>query len=93
MPVSPTRVPSPRWASSPPMRDLVAAFGGTLPDLGAGALLAWLDDFSAEHWDFRSARQVERHHVVAPSAAQNERSGAEGTHIHTTQAGRGGENQ
>jgi hypothetical protein len=56
-----------RWASSVPLGDLVAAFGGTRPELPVGELLAWLDDFSAGRWDFRSARQVERDHVAPPS--------------------------
>ncbi len=38
-----------------------------MPDAPPGDLLAWLDDFSAQHWDFRSARQVERDHVAPPS--------------------------
>ncbi|KUL41346.1 hypothetical protein [Actinoplanes awajinensis] len=47
------------------MQDLVAEYGGALP--ASGDLLAWLDDFSAEHWDFRKALGVERHQVTAPS--------------------------
>ncbi|WP_433044575.1 hypothetical protein [Dactylosporangium sp. CS-033363] len=36
------------------MRDLVAAFGGDLPrDAPTADLLAWLDDFSDAHWNFR----------------------------------------
>ncbi|WP_432972324.1 hypothetical protein [Dactylosporangium sp. CA-233914] len=35
------------------MRGLVAAFGGDQPDIAAGPLLAWLDDFSDTHWNFR----------------------------------------
>jgi hypothetical protein len=35
------------------MRDLVAAFGGAFPGGTPGALLAFLDDFSDTHWNFR----------------------------------------
>jgi hypothetical protein len=55
-----------RWAASSAMRDLVAAFGGSLPEAGTAGLLAWLDEFSARHWDFRTARRVERHQVEEP---------------------------
>ncbi|UWZ49846.1 hypothetical protein Dmats_29910 [Dactylosporangium matsuzakiense] len=42
------------WAGSPVMRDLVAAFNGRLPDaVGTAGLLAWLDEFSDTHWNFR----------------------------------------
>ncbi|MDW5325666.1 hypothetical protein [Plantactinospora sp. KLBMP9567] len=42
------------WICSPPLRDLVAAFGAELPDrLDTADLLAWLDGFAARHWDFR----------------------------------------
>ncbi|MDQ0366168.1 hypothetical protein [Catenuloplanes indicus] len=54
------------WVSSAPMRALVAAFGGRLPDAGAGDLLDWLDDFSAVHWDFRRGR-AERYEVPPPA--------------------------
>ena len=36
------------------MHDLVAAFGARLPGTDP---LAWLDAFSAEHWDFRAGRE------------------------------------
>lgn len=56
-----------RWVTAPPMRDLVAAFGGTLPDLATGELLDWLDNFSAECWDFRArSGGAERDAVTAP---------------------------
>jgi hypothetical protein len=55
-----------RWISSEPMAALVTEHGGTLPDLGTGELLAWLDDFSGEHWDFRKHGNVERDQVRAP---------------------------
>jgi hypothetical protein len=61
------------WACSVPLRDLVAAFGGEVPGrLPPVELLAWLDDFSAVHWDFRRRRgAVERDEigeVVLPPA-------------------------
>jgi len=54
------------WVCSRPVRDLVAAFGGELPDhLWPAGLLAWLDHFSAAHWDFRQRHgTVERDEVV-----------------------------
>lgn len=54
------------WACSRPLRDLVAAFGAELPtQLGPAGLLAWLDDFSARHWDFRGRHgAVERDEVA-----------------------------
>jgi hypothetical protein len=55
-----------RWASSEPVRDLVAEYGGVLPQAGTAELLAWLDDFSAVHWDFRGRHGLERHQVTAP---------------------------
>ena len=57
------------WISSEPMRALVAAFGGELPSAGVDDLLAWLDGFSDEHWDFRKHGKVERDQVRAPSFA------------------------
>ncbi|MEH1015039.1 hypothetical protein V6U90_18240 [Micromonospora sp. CPCC 206060] len=45
------------WVTSPPVRTLVARFGGDWPDGGTGALLAALDAFSARHWDFRHGRE------------------------------------
>ncbi|MER7009140.1 hypothetical protein ABT297_39695 [Dactylosporangium sp. NPDC000555] len=35
------------------MRELVAAFGGDLPEADTGTLLGWLDEFSDDHWNFR----------------------------------------
>ncbi|MCG5472067.1 hypothetical protein LADH09A_006102 [Micromonospora sp. LAH09] len=55
------------WISSAPMRALVAEYGGTLPSASVGDLLAWLDAFSDEHWDFRKHGNVERDQVKAPS--------------------------
>ncbi len=57
------------WMSSCPLRDLVSAFGGDLPSGdGPGALIDWLDRFSATHWDYRSrAGGVERDAVSALS--------------------------
>jgi hypothetical protein len=55
------------WIASEPMRALVSAYGSVLPDASAGDLLAWLDAFSGEHWDFRRKGGVERDQVRAPS--------------------------
>lgn len=57
------------WISSAPMRSLVAEFGGELPDLPVDGLLAWLDDFSDTHWNFRKQGRVERDQVRAPEFA------------------------
>ncbi|MBM0226910.1 hypothetical protein DKT69_26210 [Micromonospora sicca] len=50
-----------RWVVSPPMRDLVDAFGGTLPatagEAATASLLAWLDDFSDGCWNFRKGAE------------------------------------
>ncbi|MEO3747188.1 hypothetical protein [Plantactinospora sp. B5E13] len=53
------------WVCAPPLRDLVAAFGGGLPDrLPPAELLEWLDGFSAVYWDFRSrSGSVERDEI------------------------------
>ncbi|BCY11416.1 hypothetical protein [Actinoplanes sp. L3-i22] len=48
------------WITSAPLRELVAASGGRLPGGGTAELLAWLDDFSGAHWDFRRG-SLERH--------------------------------
>ncbi|MCI4061547.1 hypothetical protein MRQ36_02745 [Micromonospora sp. R77] len=45
------------WVQSPPLRALVAHFGGDWPAGGLDAVLAGLDDFSARHWDFRDGRE------------------------------------
>jgi hypothetical protein len=52
------------WVLTPALSDLVAAFGGRPPSRAPVALLAWLDEFSAEHWDFRAGR--ERNLAVVP---------------------------
>lgn len=46
-----------RWARSAPLRDLVGAFGGQLPTGDTADILAYLDAFSARHWDFRAGRE------------------------------------
>ena len=53
------------WVFSEPLRDLVAHFGGELPDTDVRTALSWLDDFSHEHWDFRGGveRSEIRHRV------------------------------
>ncbi|MEV0731446.1 hypothetical protein [Polymorphospora sp. NPDC050346] len=45
------------WLGSPALSDLVTAFGGRPPTADLGTILAWLDDFSAAHWDFRAGRE------------------------------------
>ncbi|MEU5941962.1 hypothetical protein ABZ807_22880 [Micromonospora sp. NPDC047548] len=45
------------WVASPPLRALVARFGGDWPAGDLAAVLAGLDDFSARHWDFRGGRE------------------------------------
>ncbi|MFJ6199404.1 hypothetical protein [Micromonospora sp. NPDC092111] len=45
------------WVESPPLRRLVAHFGGDPPAGNLAATLAGLDDFSARHWDFRAGRE------------------------------------
>lgn len=45
------------WITSTPLRDLVRAFDGRWPAGDTAAVLAWLDAFSAEHWDFRGGRE------------------------------------
>ncbi|MDR7275099.1 hypothetical protein [Catenuloplanes atrovinosus] len=55
------------WITAPPLSDLVAASGGELPSGATEKLLAWLDDFSAAHWDFRRAGNVERDQVRPPA--------------------------
>ena len=41
------------WLGNEPIGALVRAFGGRAPDCPVAERLAWMDDFSAEHWDFR----------------------------------------
>ncbi|MEU8423922.1 hypothetical protein AB0C15_23935 [Micromonospora sp. NPDC048835] len=45
------------WVSSTPLRGLVAHFGGTWPDGHLTEVLRFLDEFSAQHWDFRGGRE------------------------------------
>ncbi|MET8261717.1 hypothetical protein [Micromonospora sp. NPDC005205] len=45
------------WVCSTPLRGLVAHFGGDWPDGDLTAALRFLDDFSAQHWDFRGGRE------------------------------------
>lgn len=54
-----------RWIRSRPLRDLVAEFGGMMPDAETADTLAYLDAFSADHWDFRrrTGLNVERDRV------------------------------
>ncbi|HEU4808024.1 MAG TPA: hypothetical protein VFT01_07155, partial [Homoserinimonas sp.] len=46
-----------RWATSAAMATLVAEFGGITDGMATGALLDYLDDFSAAHWDFRRGQE------------------------------------
>lgn len=55
------------WISSPPMRALVEEYGGTLPSGDVSEMLAWLDAFSDQHWNFRKQGNVERDQVAAPT--------------------------
>ena len=52
------------WALSPTITALVEVFGGHPPSREPGALLDWLDHFSAARWDFRGGR--ERNLASAP---------------------------
>ncbi|PGH41092.1 hypothetical protein GA0070622_2560 [Micromonospora sediminicola] len=45
------------WVESPPLRGLVAHFGGDWPAGDLAAVLAGLDVFSARRWDFRQGRE------------------------------------
>ncbi|MFJ5599831.1 hypothetical protein ACIP95_18070 [Micromonospora parva] len=45
------------WVCSPPIRGLVARFGGAWPDGDLTEVLRFLDEFSARHWDFRGGRE------------------------------------
>ncbi|GAB3034645.1 hypothetical protein GCM10027052_10570 [Parafrigoribacterium mesophilum] len=63
-----------RWASSEAMAGLVGVFGGV--PVGSGAeLLGWLDQFSAQHWDFRAG--AERNLGQAPQFSLAEESETE----------------
>lgn len=59
------------WTGSEPMHHLLALFGGRLPGDGTADDLAYLEAFSADHWDFRAGR--ERHETAPqPLAAEHE---------------------
>jgi hypothetical protein len=51
------------WTGSEPMHRLLALFGGALPGTGTAEDLAYLEAFSADHWDFRAGRE---RHETAP---------------------------
>lgn len=52
------------WTGSEPMRRLLDQFGGALPGTGTAEDLAYLEAFSADHWDFRAGRE---RHETAPA--------------------------
>jgi hypothetical protein len=55
------------------MRGLLDQFGGALPGAGTAEDLAYLEAFSADHWDFRAGR--ERHDTApAPLDPEQERA-------------------
>lgn len=51
------------WVESAPMAALLRRFGGALPGTGTATDLAYLEAFSAVHWDFRAGRE---RHETAP---------------------------
>ncbi|WP_198667469.1 hypothetical protein [Glycomyces dulcitolivorans] len=51
------------WVESEPMRELLRRHGGSLPGTGTATDLAYLEAFSAVHWDFRAGRE---RHETAP---------------------------
>lgn len=59
------------WASSAPLHDLVQRFGGRIPDGDGDAVLEYLEQFSAMHWDFRAGgeRADARRQVFTPETA------------------------
>jgi hypothetical protein len=66
------------WISAPPMRALVAAFDGALPDdLPTAELLDWLADFSATHWDFRGREAAKRATSAATAVERDQVTGVE----------------
>jgi hypothetical protein len=65
------------WISAPPMRALVAAFDGAVPDLPTGGLLDWLAAFSAAHWDFRRMEAEKRAMPAATAVERDQVAGVE----------------
>ncbi|MCC3761841.1 hypothetical protein K3N28_01975 [Glycomyces sp. TRM65418] len=61
------------WTGSPPMRRLLDQFGGALPGAGTAEDLAYLEAFSADHWDFRAGRE---RHETAPQPLDPEQEHA-----------------
>lgn len=45
------------WVDNAALAALLGAFGGRLPAGDTAERLAWLDNFSAEHWDFRAGQE------------------------------------
>lgn len=46
-----------RWLAEEPLTRVVEAFGGKIPDGAVERRLAYLEDFSAAHWEFRKGRE------------------------------------
>jgi hypothetical protein len=46
-----------RWIRSPELAALAEVFGAPSPSLDTGPLLAWYDDLSSDHWDFRGGKE------------------------------------
>jgi hypothetical protein len=61
------------WTGSEPMRRLLEHFGGALPGTGTAEDLAYLEAFSADHWDFRAGRE---RHETAPAPLDPDRERA-----------------
>jgi hypothetical protein len=66
-----TRAAIDAWVGSSALGDLVAAFGGSVAGLEGDGLLAYLDAFSAEHWDFRAGRERNLAADIALTPAQD----------------------
>ena len=45
------------WAISQPIRELVDVFGGSMPQAPLSESLRSIEQFSADHWDFRSGEE------------------------------------
>jgi hypothetical protein len=45
------------WIQSPPLRRLVETFGGEIPNADITTALRWVDEFSAQRWDYRRGKE------------------------------------